>query len=163
MAGSTLLQKLDGGSDFGASTSNRRQVEIFLAEGVITSGDWVSWDVSQTGADKALYIVQTPAEALATDSDGRVVGVALETATGTAVSPASVRVCIAGYVASANVVTGTGVGMELTPTTTAGRLGPAEYIADGSGAVAYSVRATFGVCLTLAAANTAEVMVFKKF
>ena len=67
MATSTLIQFLDAGQ--AGDTSHRRQVETFFAAGAIAAGDWVSLDVSQTGADKALYIVQTPGTA----GDGRVV------------------------------------------------------------------------------------------
>ena len=94
MATSTLIQFLDAGQ--AGDTSHRRQVETFFAAGAIAAGDWVSLDVSQTGADKALYIVQTPGTA----GDGRVVGVALDTATGTAAAPVQIRTVVAGYGAS---------------------------------------------------------------
>ena len=118
MATSTLVQFLGDGvttpSGIGADSSNRRQVETFIAGGAIASGDWVSLDVSKTGA-------------------------------------------------SANVVTGTGVGQALTPNGTAGRVGPAEYVGNGSGAAAIRIPTVCGTCLTVASGNTAEVMVKKQF
>jgi hypothetical protein len=157
MATSTLVQFLGGGE--GADTSNRRQTETFYAAGAITAGDFVALDVSQTGPDKALFIVQAPAAA----GNGTTIGVATETATGTAATPAKVRVVIAGYVASANVATGTAAGAALTTTATAGRVGAATYVGDGSGAAAVALPNVVAVALTLAAANTAEVMVIKRF
>ena len=73
------------------------------------------------------------------------------------------RVVVAGYVAEANVVTGTGIGQALTPNGTAGRVGPAEYIGNGSGAAAVRIPTVCGVTLTLAADNKAQVMVKKQF
>ena len=153
MATSTLIQLLEAGQ--GGDTSNRRQVETFIAGGAIASGDWVSLDVSKAGADKALYVIEAPATA----SDARCIGVALAAAA----ADEQIRVCVAGYVASANVATGTGIGQALTPNGTAGRVGPAEYIGNGSGAAAVRIPTVCGVTLTLAAANTAEVMVKKQF
>ncbi len=126
MATSTLIQFLGDGitspSGTEAGTSNRRQVETFISGGAIAAGDWVSLDVSKTGADKALYVIEAPATA----SDARCIGVALAAA---AAAGEQIRVVVAGYVAVANVVTGTGIGQALTPNGTAGRVGPAEYIA----------------------------------
>jgi len=157
MATSTLVQYLAPGE--AAGTVNRRQVETFLANGAIAAGDFVSLDVSKTGADKALFIVQAPAAA----GDGKAIGVAIETATGTAALPAQVRVVVAGYVASANVATGSAAGTALTTTGTAGRAASATYIGNGSGAAAVALPNVIAVALTTAAANTAEVMVLKRF
>jgi hypothetical protein len=160
MATSTLVQFLGDGitspSGTEADTSNRRQVETFISGGAIAAGDWVSLDVSKTGADKALYVIEAPATA----SDARCIGVALAAA---AAAGEQVRVVVAGYVAEANVATGTGIGQALTPNGTAGRVGPAEYIGNGSGAAAVRIPTVCGVTLTLAAANKAEVMVKKQF
>jgi len=160
MADSTLIQFLggtDGASPSGSTEtdSNRRQTETFLAGGAITKGDWVSLDTSKTGSDKVLYVTQAPATA----SDARCIGVA----DNTAAAGEQVKVVIAGYVAAANVVTGTGIGQALTPNGTAGRVGPAEYIGNGSGAAAVRIPTVCGVTLTLAAGNIAEVMVKKQF
>jgi hypothetical protein len=152
-----LVQFLDAGE--AADTSNRRQVETFFTAGSITAGDFVSLDVTQAGADKALFIVQSPAAA----GDGKAVGVALDTATGTANTPAQVRVVVAGYAAGANVATGSAAGTALTTTGTAGRAASATYIGNGSGAAAVPLPNVIAVALTTAAANTAEVMVIKRF
>lgn len=48
MATNTILQKLDGGSDFGATTSNRRQVETFITKETVVVGDWVAFDYDAT-------------------------------------------------------------------------------------------------------------------
>ena len=106
MATSTLIQFLGDGitspSGTEAGTSNRRQVETFISGGAIAAGDWVSLDVSKTGADKALYVIEAPATA----SDARCIGVALAAASA---AGEQVRVVVAGYVAEANVATGTGI------------------------------------------------------
>lgn len=148
MATSTLIQFLDAGE--AADTSNRSQNETFYAGGAIAAGDWVSLDTSQTGADKALYVIQTTAVA----GQGNVVGVALDTAA----AGAQVRVTIAGYVASANVVNGTAAGASLTTSgVTAGR---ALTYATGT----HTGTGPCGLALTAAGvANTAEAWVFKRF
>ena len=56
MATSTLVQFIAAGE--GADTSNRRQVETFIAGGTIVAGDVVALDTTQTGADKVLYVIQ---------------------------------------------------------------------------------------------------------
>jgi len=155
MATSTLVQFLDAGE--AADTMNRRQVETFFAAGAITAGDFVALDVGQTGADKALFIVQAPAAA----GHGTTIGVATETVTGSAANPAQVRVVIAGYVASANVTTGSAAGSALTPTGTAGRVGAAQY--DPTLGSAQPLPNVVAVALTTASGNTAEVMVCKRF
>ena len=48
MATSTLLQKLDGGSDFGVTTTNRRETEVFIAKETVAVGDWVAFDYGAT-------------------------------------------------------------------------------------------------------------------
>lgn len=153
MATSTLIQFLAEGQ--AGDTSNRRQTEDFIASGAITKGDWVAFDVSKTAADKALYVVQSPAAA----GSALVVGIA----DNTAAANDRIRVVIAGYVQAANVATGTAAGAALQLTGTAGRAGAAAYVGDGSGAAAIPLPGVCGVALTLAAANVAEVMVYKNF
>jgi len=153
MATSTVIQFLDAGET--SSTSNRSQEETFLAGGAIVKGDWVALDLSQTGADKALYVVQAPATA----GSPIPCGVALEAAS----SGGQVRVCIGGYAASANVTTGTAPGLALMMTSTAGRTTAATYIGNGSGAASLPLPVIIGTCLTRAAANVAEVWVIKRF
>ena len=77
MATSTLIQYLQAGE--AGDTMNRGQVETFLTAGTITAGDAVALDLSQTGANKALFVVEAPANANAI-----VIGVALDTVVGTA-------------------------------------------------------------------------------
>jgi hypothetical protein len=73
MATSTLIQFLASG-ELG-DTSNRRQVETFIANGAIAAGDWVQLDTAATGADRCLYVIEATA-AFATGNP-LVVGVAL--------------------------------------------------------------------------------------
>jgi len=148
MATSTLIQYIAAGE--AANTGNRSQEETFKAGGAIVAGDWVALDVSQTGADKTLYVVQSPA----TLNSGLAVGVALEAAA----SGARVRVCIGGYCASANVATGTAAGATLCLVAVAGRAG-----ASVTSALGAATTTPIGVGLTLAAANVAEVWVNSRF
>ena len=149
MATSTLIQFLAAGQ--GADTSNRSQEETFISGGAITAGDWVALDVSQSGADKALYSIRTPAAAGA----GNVVGVALDNAAG---AGSAVRVVVAGYVQLANIVNGTLAGASLTTSgVTAGR---ALTYATGT----HTGTGPCGIALTNAGGtNTAEAWVFKRF
>ena len=102
MATSTLIQYLDktqntasGGTvAVGASSSNRSETETFLTESAITKGQWVSFDIAQTGASKVLVVVTAP---LVANGNGAVIGVALESVTGTATSPQPIRCCISGF------------------------------------------------------------------
>jgi len=152
MATNTLLQKLDGEADgFGSTTTNRQQVEVFLAASAITAGQWVSFDVTKTGADKVLYVgvIDTSGGAIALGVP--VIGVALEAA---AAAGAQVRVVVAGYVKEANVATGTAAGVALAlDTTTSGRAVAAD---------AANVNLA-GISLAVAASNTAPCLVLKKF
>lgn len=122
MATSTLIQFLGTGE--GAATSNRRQVETFLAGGTIAAGDAVAFDLSKTDADKVLYVLEATAAAKAL-----IVGIALTAAS----AGEQVDVVVSGYVASADVATGVAAGDQLCGSATAGRLGPAK-----SGAVFFS-------------------------
>ncbi|MCH9838749.1 hypothetical protein K0U83_24000 [bacterium] len=112
MATSTLIQFLGPGE--GQNTSNRAQVETFLAGGTIAAGDAVAFDLSKTGADKVLYVVEATGGAKAL-----IVGVALTPAA----ANEKVDVCIGGYVAEADVATGVTAGAQLCGSATAGRLG----------------------------------------
>jgi len=160
MATSTLVQYLEksqttisGGTvPVGADSSNRSQTETFLTETAIVKGDWVAVDTSQTGASKVLVVVQ--AGVVAT-GNGLAIGVALESVTGTVASPQQVKVCVAGYCETANVLAATAAGSSLSAAiTTAGR-------AASTAAGSFN---TCGVALTLATAgNVAEVLVYKQF
>jgi hypothetical protein len=145
MATSTLLQKLDSGAEFGAATSNRSQTETYLAGAAITAGDWVQFDSGKTGADRTLYVIQCVADGLG----GVAIGVALDSATA---ADQTVRVVVAGYVASANVNSGVAADAPLSVDTTNGRA----HDADAANAV------ICGVCLDTAALNVAPVYVYKR-
>ena len=150
MATSTLIQFLGpeaGGSD--ATTMNRAQAETFLAGGNITAGDFVILDTSKTGSDRDLYVIQAPATA----GNPLVIGVAKETAT----SGNKVSVVIAGYYATANVVTGVLKGEAVTTSgATAGRC--LKYLTG-----THTNTGPIAVALADAAANVAPVHIFKRF
>ena len=148
MATSTLIQFLGPGE--AGDTSNRSQVETFLASSAIAKGDWVSLDTSKPGADRCLYVgvIDTSGGAVALGVP--VIGVALEAAS----IDGEVRVVIAGYVDQANIATGTAAGIALAlDTTTSGRAVAAD---------AANVNLA-GVSLAVAALNSAPCMVLKKF
>ena len=98
MATSNLLQKLDGETEFGGSTSNRRTIETFLAGAALAAGDWVQFDTSQAGADRVLYVIEAPL--VATHGNSKAFGCSLDAAT--AVGD-SVRIVTAGYLPQAGV------------------------------------------------------------
>ena len=112
MATSTLIQYLQAGE--AADTSNRRQVETFLAGGSIAVGDAVAIDLSKTDADKVLYVVEATA-----GTKALIIGIAISAAA----ANEQVQVVISGYVASADVATGVTAGAQLAGSATAGRLG----------------------------------------
>ena len=156
MATNTILQKLDGGSDFGVSTSNRRQTEIFLSKEAIAVGDWVAFDFAATDdgdvtlgvfvADGNSSPVRTP------------MGVALSAATA---AGEQVTVCISGVCdakVSDNGGAGNAIGTLLQITNTAG---VADLAAAGSaqpvcGILAETIAAAAGTV-------TARVVVRKSF
>ena len=160
MATSTLVQYLEttanlaagGTTTLGGDISDRRQVETFLTVGAITAGQWVMFDVAQTGAAKV--VVVTPA-AIVAAGNALTVGVALEAVTGTVASPQPVKVVVAGYVGSANVDAGVAAGNPLA----------AAEAAIGSAGVAGAgvTIPVCGVALTAVAAGKAEVWVYKQF
>jgi hypothetical protein len=131
----------------GASTSDRRQIETFLAGAAITAGDWVQFDTSATGATRVLTVIQATNVAL---GNPLTVGVALTSAT---VAGQTVDVVVAGYVESANVDGAVVAGSPLTVDTTAGR---AHVAVTGDISVC-------GVALAADVANVAPVWVYKQF
>lgn len=155
MATSTLIQSLDtkdaAGSAFGATPSHRREVETFIAGAAIASGDWVSFDVSKSGAARVVTVVKTTASA----GQGNVVGVAISAATA---AGEKVQVVTAGYVEGANVVNGVASGATLTTSgVTAGRaLAYATGTHTGTGPCGVALEASV-------AANTCTVWVFKHY
>jgi hypothetical protein len=146
MASSTLLQKLDGGSDFGASTSNRRQVEIFTANGTIAAGDVVSFDTTKTGADRVLYVIKA---AQVANGNGLCCGVALHAAS----AGDNVKVVIAGYAESVTAHGAMASGNILTAA------GSSDGTVDGR--VAADISPAFGV--TLEAGGTPDCWIYKQF
>ena len=161
MATTNILQYLEktqvtvsgGTTPVGASTSNRSQVEQFLAETTVTAGDWVEFDIAQTGASKVLVVRQATANGL---GNPLVCGVALATVTGTATSPAVVSVCVGGYVASANVANAVAAAGVAVIVEAAG-VGRAVACTNAD------VGPACGVTLTAPVANVAEVWVYKQF
>jgi hypothetical protein len=150
MATSTIIQFLGNEAAGGtASTMNRSQVETFIAGGSITAGDFVILDTSQTGSDRALYVIQSPATA----GNALVVGVAKTGAT----TGQKVDVVVAGYYATANVVTGVNAGEAITTSgATAGRC--LKYLTG-----THTNTDPIGVVLANAASNVAPVIIFKHF
>jgi len=158
MATSTLIQYLETTqvsglgvtSSIGPATSDRSQVETFLAGGSITSGDWVIFDTSATGPTRVLQVIKSPATA----GNPLVLGVALNTVT----SGQKVNVVVSGYVASANVVSGVLKGEAIVSSgATAGR---ALKYATGT----HTNAGPCGVALEDASAgNVAAVWVHKQF
>ena len=145
MATSTLIQFLGPGE--GAATSNRSQVETFLAGGTIAAGDWVAFDTTKTGADKLLTVIEAGTSA---NGNATVVGVALAAAT----VGQNVDVVVSGYAAAANTNGAPGAGSPLVVQTVAGA-------ADAAGAAISAPPC--GVALAASVANKAEVWVFKRF
>jgi len=143
MATSSLIQFLAAGE--AGDSSNRRQVETFLAGGAISEGDWVALDSSQAGADRVLYVVEAAASATG--------GVAIGVATEDAAAGERLDVVVAGYYPTAKVTTGVALNAPLSVDTTNGR-------ADAADAANVVI---CGVCLELAAANVAPVHVYKRF
>jgi len=159
MATSTLIQYLGQNQTsglgvsvpVGADASNRSQEETFIAAGTIAKGDFVSLDSSKTGADKALFVLTVDTSGGAVALGVPTVGVALAAAT----AGQKVDVCVAGYCAQANVLSGTGANLALSlDTTTSGRA----VAADAANVNICAVSLTAG-----SVSNTAEVMVLKRF
>ena len=115
MATNTLLQSLND-SDNQATTgsSNRRQVETFIASAAIAANDLVCLDITKTAdSDKALFIKKADTTTGATI-------VAIGFALNAADVNDEVRVTIAGVHESA-ATSASAVGMRLMASSTAGR------------------------------------------
>ena len=154
MATSTLVQFLGDGitspTGAGADTSNRRQVETFIASGAIAKGDWVELDNSKTGADRALYVKECTT--VGTKGNAGAIGVALAAAA----ANEQVRIVVAGYVEEAQVAAATVAGSALVgPITVAGR---ADIEVPGT-----TTGAVCGIALDVDTANLAPVLVIKRF
>lgn len=166
MATNTLIQKLDPVADgFGASTSNRQQVETFIttltngggapATISLAAGEWVAFDSGKTGADRVLFVEQAGVVA---GGNPLVVGVVRKTVSALLDAGASidvpVEVVVAGYAENARVTTATATDIALVVDATAGRADPI---------VAGDLAPACGVTLEVAAANVADVWVYKRF
>ena len=167
MATSTLLQKLDSEADgFGAGTSNRRQVETFIAAATVAVGQWVALDLASVPlaissniddyADQALLIRPAASDlsaAAGIESDASiVVGVVLASAetSGTLTAGSKILVVTRGpaiaQVDAAGAKTDILTGMALMPdvTLTAGRV------------VAYTAASTVRPCGVALVASTTQ-------
>lgn len=124
MATSTLLQYLESSgvsasgavTQFGNSPANRRQVETFLTQTAIVAGQLVSMDAALIATDtsgglSAMTVIT--ADFNSAPVRKIVVGVALETVTGTATSPQPVKVCVRGVVTGVLTTGVTAVGSTL--------------------------------------------------
>lgn len=162
MATSTLIQKLDLAADgFGSSTSNRRQVETFIAKETLAIGDWVAFDYAATSAgDVTLGVFKA-------DSNSTPVrtpfGVVLRSVApgGTLTAGSQVEVVVSGVVnafVSDNAGAGLAIGTLLQITTTAG-------LADlASPGVTQPVCGILAETIAPAAGNTQKrVVVIKQF
>ena len=153
MATSTLLQYLQGtdgnGDALGVTASNRRQVERYIAGGVIAANDLVAFDFAQT-SDGEIALTVVKANSGSTDSIA-VVGFALDAA---AAAGDELNVTIAGIHVSANVAGTVAKGDRLSISAVAGQADT--YVnSDTVPVIGYAVEAD--------AANIASVMVIKQF
>ena len=151
MATSTLVQLLEAGE--GVATSNRRQVETFIAAGTIAAGDVVAFDATQTGADRALFVLEA---ANVATGNPLAVGVALEAAA----SGEQIRVVISGYVEGVDCTAGTigAAGVALSAGKTAAGQVDAAAATDLAGCFAVSAEAKGATT-----ANKVAVYVKKQF
>lgn len=134
----------------GAGTSDRRQIETFIAGAAITAGDWVQFDTSATGASRVLTVIQATANGL---GNPLVCGVALTSAT---VAGQTVDVVVGGYVDAANVANAVAAaGVALTVEAAGAGQAVAITAADTGPAC--------GVSLAAPVANVAPVWVYKQF
>jgi len=95
MATSTIVQLLQAGE--AGDTSNRRQIETFIAGGTIAAGDCVGFDTTKTGADRALFVTEAGTVAI---GNSLAIGVALNAAT----ADQQVRCVVAGYAENVSAV-----------------------------------------------------------
>ena len=141
----SIIQYLSAGIE--GDNSDRRETQIFKAAAAVVAGDWLQFDLSQTGSDKMLYVIQALATA---NGNATIAGVALHSAA----AGERVEVVVRGFVEEAAVTTAVGPGRALVVDTTNGR---------GDVAAATDLVSPCGVALTLAAANVAEVYVNRNF
>jgi hypothetical protein len=163
MATNTTLQYLEttGEDAFGASVglgatvSNRRQVETFIASGAITAGQIVGFDTSKTGAARVQSV--TPVAVIA-NGNGLACGVALADAS----VGDRVDVVVAGYVDKVNCHGAVVLGNLLTAGT-GGTVGAAD------GRVDTDIAPAFGIALGASGlsadgyVNPAPAYIYKHF
>lgn len=113
MATNNLIQYLEPG--VAGSNMNRSKHETFLASSAIAIGQTVALDGSQSGADRALYVVPSD-----TDSADAVITVGI--AVTAAAAGKKVKVCVAGYCDKALVNTSVSKNDLLQIGATAGQL-----------------------------------------
>lgn len=139
------LQYLGAGAE--PESQLRSTSQYFIAAGTIAAGDFVMHDISQTDADKTLYVLEADVVA---NGNTLAFGVAL----GAAVAGETIEVCTGGYCAVASVTTGIAAGLGVVVDTTAGR---------GDVAAATDLVSPIATVCTLAAANVADVIVHRRF
>ena len=165
MATATTLQSLNTDADFGgvsaAASSNRRQVETFIAGETLVVGDCVSLNLAATAdSDKGLVIVQGDT---GTATDTCVVGVVLRSAesNGALTVGSKIEVVVRGLVL-ANVDGATAAGTRLIVGSTAGRLAVAADINE-AGAATVSQRPIVAIAAEADTAFFAKVYVLANF
>ena len=165
MATATTLQSLNTDADFGgvsaAASSNRRQVETFIAGETLVVGDCVSLNLAATAdSDKGLVIVKGDT---GTATDTCVVGVVLRSAesNGALTVGSKIEVVVRGLVL-ANVDGATAAGTRLIVGSTAGRLAVAADINE-AGAATVSQRPIVAIAAEADTANFAKVYVLANF
>jgi hypothetical protein len=162
MATSTLIQQLGVAADgFGSSTSNRTQVETFIAGETLVVGDCVSLDLAKSAdGDKGLIVVKGDT---GTATDTCVVGVVLRSVSpgGTLTAGSAIEVVVRGLVL-ANVDAATVAGSRLIVGSTAGRLALAADINE-AGAAVVSQRPIVAIAAEADTANFAKVFVLANF
>lgn len=146
MMNPNLVQTLIAGEE--GDTLNRSFVQTFLAGAAIAVGDVVAMDTTQSGADRALYVIE--AAGVATVGNPAVLGVAKTAATA---AGQEVEVYTQGYCPAASVNGSVVAGSPLIgPIGTAGR---AEIEVPGT-----TTGRVFGVALEADTANVAAIYIF---
>jgi len=167
MATTTILQYLEGAGvsasgavvQNGNSPLNRQQVETFLTETAITKGQLVSLDAAKLSTDSSGGLTSlTVITADFNSSPVRkiVVGVALESVTGTATSPQPIKVCIRGVVTGVATTGATAVGQTLILDSggAAGSCQGQPTQVDEAGSAIVPLGPAIGYALTVAASST---------
>lgn len=159
MATNTLIQYLEAtdssGTAYSTATSNRRQVETFIAAEGIVARDAVSLDLSQAAdGTKALKIVKA---IVGTTTARCFVGVALNSAS----AGGTVDVVVQG-ICEANVDGATAAGSILQIGATGGRLGVRTVAVDEGGAATFSLYPVAGISAEADTGNVATICVFKQ-